>query len=159
MIVRPPVAPKCVTVKQTEGALWEVICVSELFSTLRPCGRALTHSSICTTPTYKLRFAGQASSLRPPPMLLHSIPSIYRALTTMWYAPTPSVRSYLYFIIKEVTPVANGTFLSSFVIPAVLLLSSTSIYPSWLLNSVRKSVNNLHLSIWSISPPLFPFGI
>lgn len=43
-IVRPPVAPKCVTVKQTEGALWEVICMPELFSTLRSCGRALTHA-------------------------------------------------------------------------------------------------------------------
>ena len=40
-IIRPPVALKCVTVKQTEGALWEVICMPELFSTLRPCGRAI----------------------------------------------------------------------------------------------------------------------
>ena len=44
-IVRLPVAPKCVTVKQTEGALWEVICMPELFSTLRSL-RSCLHSRI-----------------------------------------------------------------------------------------------------------------
>ena len=32
---------------------------------MRSCGRAFTHLYICTTPTCKLRFAGQASSTSP----------------------------------------------------------------------------------------------
>ena len=74
-MVRPPVAPKCVTVKQTEGALWEVICMSELFSTLRPGGRAVfislrsvrfAHSATLTS-LRSVRFAHSAT-LSPAPL-------------------------------------------------------------------------------------------
>ena len=64
-IVRPPVALKCVTVKQTEGALWEVICMPELFSTLRSL-RSCLHSRITASAAHTCNScSAPAVSTRP----------------------------------------------------------------------------------------------
>ena len=52
MIVRPLVAPKCVTVKQTEGALWEVVCSLSCLALCVPAVvPSLTHLSVLLLPT------------------------------------------------------------------------------------------------------------
>ena len=84
-IVRPPVAPKCVTVKQTEGALWEVICMPELFSTLRPL-RSCLHSRITASAAHTCNSCS-APAVSTRPSLCDTGLQPHRALVTLRETP------------------------------------------------------------------------
>ena len=142
-MVRPPVAPKCVTVKQTEGALWEVICMPELFSTLRPGGRAVFTSLrsapfASLTPLRFLRSAPFASLT--PLRFLRSAP--FASLTPLRSPPLRSA-THRNTLLRHLVPrQAPQQYYSASLRSAPTHPPCLNVFPYG--KTVRNSVNNLH---------------